>query len=441
MTWLKQSTAVTVVLGPFVDSTDGVTSETALTISQADIRLSKNGAAFAQTNNAAGATHMENGNYSVPLNTTDTNTLGTLRVAVAESGALPVWRDFMVVPANVWDSMFGADLLQVDLTQVSGAAVSASSAQLGVNVVNVGGSAVSASAGLLNANVTQISGDSAAADNLEAAADGTGYNLGGGSVVAASVTGNVGGNVTGSIGSLAAQAKADVNAEVDSALDTAVPGTPTAGSINERVKTMDDADIPATLTSMDGKLDTIDNFLDTEVAAILAAVDTEIATIDTVVDAIKAKTDSLTFTTANRVDAQVFGMESGTITTTAHAAGAIDAAAVAADVSAEIIAALAAQALSGYTSAGTWGNAQRELSLGSRGVVGFTAQTGSSTTAIITNLTEATDDHYNGRTVVFTTGALAGQAATISDYAGATKTITVAAMTDSPANGDIGVII
>lgn len=56
-----------------------------------------------------------------------------------------------------------------------------------------------------------------------------------------SVTGNVGGNVTGSIGSLAAQAKADVNAEVDSALDTAIPGTPTANSINERVKTMDDA--------------------------------------------------------------------------------------------------------------------------------------------------------------------------------------------------------
>lgn len=72
--------------------------------------------------------------------------------------------------------------------------------------------------GPVTANVTQISGDSAAADNLEAAADGSGYNLGGGSVVAASVTGavgsvtgavgsvtgNVGGNVTGSVGSVAA---------------------------------------------------------------------------------------------------------------------------------------------------------------------------------------------------------------------------------------------
>ena len=37
-------------------------------------------------------------------------------------------------------------------------------------------------------DVLAISGDTVAADNLEAAADGTGYNLGGGSIVAASVT-------------------------------------------------------------------------------------------------------------------------------------------------------------------------------------------------------------------------------------------------------------
>ena len=51
-------------------------------------------------------------------------------------------------------------------------------------------------------NVVQISGDGPAADNLEAAADGTGYNLGGGSVVAASVAGAVG-SVTGAVGSVA----------------------------------------------------------------------------------------------------------------------------------------------------------------------------------------------------------------------------------------------
>lgn len=121
MRWLRQSTAATVVIGPMLDDTDGKTAETALTISQADIRLSKDGGAFAQTNNAAGATHMEAGYYSVPLNTTDTNTLGRLRVAVSESGALPTWDDFMVLPAVVYDALVaGSDNLQVDAVQVEG---------------------------------------------------------------------------------------------------------------------------------------------------------------------------------------------------------------------------------------------------------------------------------------------------------------------------------
>ena len=122
--WLKKSTAVTVKLGPFLDSTDGDTEETALTISQADILLSKNGGAFAQSNNAAGATHDTKGLYGVPLDTTDTNTLGELRVYIHESGALAVWETFMVVSANVWDSFFSTDKLQVDITQLSGVAQS-----------------------------------------------------------------------------------------------------------------------------------------------------------------------------------------------------------------------------------------------------------------------------------------------------------------------------
>lgn len=113
-TWLKQSTAVDIALGPFVDSTDGVTPETALTISQADVRLKKNAGAWAQVNDATSATHEENGWYEKELDATDTNTLGILIVAVNEDGALPVWREFMVVPANVYDSLVsGVDWLDV----------------------------------------------------------------------------------------------------------------------------------------------------------------------------------------------------------------------------------------------------------------------------------------------------------------------------------------
>lgn len=50
---------------------------------------------------------------------------------------------------------------------------------------------------------------------------------------------------------------AEVQSEVADALDAAVPGSPTANSINERVKTMDDADIPGRLPAalVGGRID------------------------------------------------------------------------------------------------------------------------------------------------------------------------------------------
>jgi len=126
MQFVKLSTAVTKKLGPFLDEDDGKTTEEALAIGQADIRLSKNGGNFAQSNNAAGGTHDENGWYGIPLDTTDTNALGSLQVAIHEAGALPVFMEYLVVPANVYDSLIsGTDVLQADLTQMGGVAQSA----------------------------------------------------------------------------------------------------------------------------------------------------------------------------------------------------------------------------------------------------------------------------------------------------------------------------
>ena len=121
MMYLKQSTSVTAKIGPFVDESDGYTAEGSLTIAQADIRLSKNGGNFAQSNDAGGATHDENGYYDITLDATDTNTLGRLQVAVNESGALPVWHEFMVLPSNVYDSLVsGSDNLEVDTALIEG---------------------------------------------------------------------------------------------------------------------------------------------------------------------------------------------------------------------------------------------------------------------------------------------------------------------------------
>lgn len=126
--WLKQSTAFTFRVGPFVDATDGVTAETALTIAQADIQISKNGGAFAQTSASPTTTHDADGWYQCPLTSTDTNTLGPLTVQIVMAGALPVWEHFMVVPANVYESIIAdtqwleATTLRNDVT-ISGATI------------------------------------------------------------------------------------------------------------------------------------------------------------------------------------------------------------------------------------------------------------------------------------------------------------------------------
>lgn len=58
-----------------------------------------------------------------------------------------------------------------------------------------------------------------------------------------------------------------------------------------------------------------------------------------------------------------------------------------------------------------------------------------STTEMTTSLTETTDDHYNGRVLVFTSGTLAGQATNITDYDGASKKLTFTALTEAPQTG------
>ena len=128
---LKQSTAVTLLIGPFLDDGDGKTAEDALTISQADVRLSKNGGNMAQKGDATSCTHDELGYYTCPLSTTDTGTLGILKVMVHESGALPVWHEYTVVPAAVYDSLvLGTDYLPVDVAEISSDSTAANNAEL-----------------------------------------------------------------------------------------------------------------------------------------------------------------------------------------------------------------------------------------------------------------------------------------------------------------------
>jgi len=115
MSWLRQSTSVTVIIGPFLDATTGVDEETGLT---PGVELSKAGGAFASANDGT-VSHDAEGWYTCDLDETDTNTLGRLVLKAQDSANhLPVWHEFEVVPVNVWDSYFSTDKLQVDVREL-----------------------------------------------------------------------------------------------------------------------------------------------------------------------------------------------------------------------------------------------------------------------------------------------------------------------------------
>ena len=108
MMYMKQSTASqTVLLGPYIDDTDGKTAETGLTIANTDIRLSKNGGNMA-AKNSGGGTHDEAGWYAVTFDATDTATVGRLQVSSDVAGALPVWAEFQVVEEDTYTWLFAS---------------------------------------------------------------------------------------------------------------------------------------------------------------------------------------------------------------------------------------------------------------------------------------------------------------------------------------------
>ena len=119
---LKQSTSATVHAGPAVDFNDGITPETGLAVGTVDeIVLYKHaGTSAVDIAGTTTLTHRAGGIYTATLSTTDTATLGHLRLYIRDNSVcVPFWEDFEVMPANVWDSLYGADKLKVDVAEVS----------------------------------------------------------------------------------------------------------------------------------------------------------------------------------------------------------------------------------------------------------------------------------------------------------------------------------
>ena len=256
--YLRADTTDTLKIGPFVDSTDGDTVEDGLTLTQADIRLSKDGGNFAQKTEANNATIDELGYYDCPIDATDTNTEGRLKVVIHEAGALMVVQTYMVVNANVFDSLYAVaatDYLQVDVEQYDGVAVvdtvagipdvnvtyweddavpAATDGLPEVNVVEFGDSdmtetvaglpdvnvtywedsAVSDGDGVPDVDATLISASSATANKIESVFLGTGHTD----------------DVDLSVRNLKIESDTDVALQISSSDDSAIKATSTAAT-------------------------------------------------------------------------------------------------------------------------------------------------------------------------------------------------------------------
>ena len=161
--FLKQSTAVDVLIGPFLDLTDGVTEEPGESPS---VLLSKVGQALAAKNDATTPVHDASGYHNCELDATDTDTVGTLTLVVANTaGARGVRHDYMIVEEAIYDALYGASATgfdsngRVDVGAFLGTAVAAATAsgEIASNVTEWLGAAVSANtAGTPNVDVFRI---------------------------------------------------------------------------------------------------------------------------------------------------------------------------------------------------------------------------------------------------------------------------------------------
>jgi hypothetical protein len=96
------------------------------------------------------------------VNTTDTATLGTFVVSVHESGALPVRQDYVVLPSNVYDSLVGSDLLNVNANELGGSTSALArlrQAGLGMVIGTSDNTAFTATTSIMESDVTEATAD------------------------------------------------------------------------------------------------------------------------------------------------------------------------------------------------------------------------------------------------------------------------------------------
>lgn len=253
--------------------------------------------------------------------------------------------------------------------------------------------------------------------------------------------------VAGELGTYDAPTRAEATADKDAVIaevDANEAKIDTVDGIVDSVKAKTDnlpVD-PADASEIDTQLGVIAGYLDTEVAAIKAKTDnlpaspapaseydTEMARITADV-ATEAKQD----TAQSDLD-KLTGADGATLAT-AQANYAPAKAGDAMGLSNDAITSAKYDESTAFPVSEKASQAASTIVLGT-----VVADGGNSTTQFKTNLTEATNDHFNGRVVLFVTGDLAGQATDVTDYDGVNKILLVTAMTEIPAPTDAFVLV
>jgi hypothetical protein len=113
MNYLKQSTGVSVVIGPFANYTSGVTPVQGITnTSGISLGLYKSNSAVSAS--LGGNNWLEiptNGYYQLGLTSTDTGVTGQLKVFAQDNDSfVPVWETFQVITGDAYDAYHGHDI-------------------------------------------------------------------------------------------------------------------------------------------------------------------------------------------------------------------------------------------------------------------------------------------------------------------------------------------
>lgn len=411
---LQANTAVDVIIGPFVDETNGKDAETGLTITQAEVRLSKNGGNMAQKNEATSLTHDELGNYVCKLNTTDTNAEGLLTLMIHESGALPIKMDYTVLCQAAYISKYTAKdtgFMGVDIAAISADTTAADNLELFTEVLENGTGLIDAGtfkAGAIDASAIA----NAAIDNATFAAD-VGSTAHGTNIIALAVR-----KILEEL-NLDHLLKVDTTVAADGDLEDYV----VAGTVMAHVMSAN--------KDVTGFKCTTDSLEAQKVHA----------------DTIKAETTLIVEDTGTTLEnrqvtiaVDVAGLDGdGMVGTDNAALASVLGAAVGASISADIAAVkTVADAVQVVTD-----NLAASATTIVSGTVSWDNSNATTVNLWSDDITTAAADHYNGRIIIFTSGTLQNQATDITDYvvdAGEGK-FTFTALTSAPADNVTFVIV